>query len=482
MPRCGCDCKNQTIDADSEASAWPCCDTFPDGVPCRYAAIFECGRQLDLGGGNGLQQITCPVLELRKACFFGCEYVAATTVANAETCENLPSLTDVTTDAINPSFPPTHDTGGYARHKADFRDVVPIAAGTICYPQADWVVDHWTLDISADPVTLTYTNAWALGLLGRSGAVYQSIAAWDEWGRNTMHLTDATAAEWPELPRRICVVALDDPGITNPCDTHATQCVCCDPGTDEASITGNFSACSRVAGEVTWTGTRYKSPTALPTGVSYPASNPCGVFWGTIGSGGDGCTNGGVNWSGSVGLMTYCDGETWAGKAYCYDTDLEEWVEQGDLTISNVECRCGGVYFDVTLPTLDCCCDGTLIVTDCCPDGIPDTLTVQLSGTTCADFVTTVTWNGTTRWEGTVDICGLTMSVTVTCDTLGTPGYVISVDYIAPLGGTLAVTDPIVATCSPFEASQGSLPTFYQDAIATCCGGSSGTGTLTATE
>lgn len=448
MSRCGCDCKNQTIDADSEAFAWPCCDTFPDGVPCRYAAIFECGRQLDLGGGNGLQQITCPVLELRKACFFGCEYVAATTVANAETCENLPSLTDVTADALNPAFPPTHDTGGYARHKADFRDVVPIAAGTLCYPQGDWVVDHWTLDITAE--TLTYTNAWALGLLGRSGAVYQSIAAWDEFGRNTMHLTGATAAEWPELPRRICVVALDSPGITNPCDTHATQCACCDPGTDEASITGNFSGCGRVSGEVTWTGTRYKSPTALPAGVSYPASNPCGVFWGTIGSSGDGCANGGVNWSGSVGLMTYCNGTTWAGKAYCYDTDLEEWVEQGDLTISNVECRCGGVYFDVTLPTLDCCCDGTLIVTDCCPDGIPASLTVD---------------------------DGLGNSVTVTYSE--PDGYWTYTDYTGPFGGCAA---PIIVDfrCVPGSGWAASVNASGSSAsAAVACSPFEWTGTLT---
>lgn len=425
MPRCGCDCRNRTVDAYYGAHDWPCCDTFPDGVPCRYAAIFECSLNLSLGYYGGGQQITCPVLELRKACYFGCEYVAATENANAETCDNLPSLTDATANAMQGTFPPTSDDAGvWTYHDGDYRTTPatdPSETGITCVVPETWDVDHWTLDISLDPPTLTYTNSWALGLLGRTAAVYEALDAWDEFGRNTMSLTEATVGDWPDLPRRICVVALDDPGINNPCSSHAEQCTCCDPGTDEASIAGNFSNCGRLSGELTWTGTRYKSPTPLPSGVSYPASAPCGVFWGTIGSGGDGCTVDGVTWSGSVGLMTYCDGETWAGKAYCYNTNLEEWVEQGDLTISNIECRCGGVYFDVALPPLDCCCDGgELIVTGCCVDGIQSTVSIEFQ-TVDAPVTTlgsgTLTYDsGTEEWTGTVTFCGSDAGVTLTCE------------------------------------------------------------------
>jgi hypothetical protein len=475
MPRCGCDCKNPTIDADSDANDWPCCDAFPDGVPCRYAAIFECGTQLSINAGFDVQQITCPVLELRKECFSGCRYVAATEVANAETCENLPSLTDVTTDSIG-GFPPTADTAGvWTRHEGDYRDVVPIATGTICYPEGDWVIDHWTLDIGVDPATLIYTNSWALALLARTAAVYEAVATWDEFGRNTMHLTDATAAEWPELPRRICVVALDTPGINNPCETHEQQCNCCDPGTDTASITGNLSNCGRLSGEVTWTGTRYVSPAALPAGVSYPGSSPCGVFWGTIGSSGDGCDSGGSTWSGEVGLMTYCNGTTWAGNAYCYDTDLEEWVDQGALTLSNVECLCGGVYFDVELPELECCCDGSEPVdTSCCPDNpINRTLTAEGVLTDCTECTGTASGSaiyveGETypTWDVDITVCSRTYTIRLVCEI---------VDGVPTWTATMTDTDPDCGLGLPYTGSFISsacdpLEVIFIWSVSGCCG------------
>lgn len=269
------------------------------------------------------------------------------------------------------------------------------------------------------------------------------------------------------------------------CETRVQDCRCCDTGAPTLPFVVVIDGCGTFAGRHEFDATRYRDPDTLPAGVTYPTPDPCGVFWGTI-TAGDGCAAGGSNWSGTIGLLSWCDGTDaaipWHVSVWCYDTDAAEFVSQGEATVTSYECRCDGPRFAFTLPPLACCCDGTLIVTDCCPDGIPDTLTVELSGSGCADFVTTVTWNGTTRWQGTVSICGLTMSVTVTCDTLGVPGYVISVDYIAPLGGTLGVTDPIAATCSPFYASQSSIPLFFQDAIATCCGSSSGSGTLTATE
>jgi len=292
---------------------------------------------------------------------------------------------------------------------------------------------------------------------------------------------------WPE---RVCVTPAATTQRYQVCDTSEATCNCCDKGGDTLPFTMVLTGCTGVAGTYSFGATRYRSPDPLPTGVSYPAETPCGVFWYALDTGIT-CpgTGSGDSWGGGdggtvqIGLLSWCDATTYRVEAYCYNTALETWVSQGEGTVSDYECLCNGTpQFQYTLPEVDCCCETELIVTDCCPDGIPDTLTVELSGTSCADFVTTVTWNGTTRWEGTVDICGLTMSVTVTCDTVGVPGYVISVDYFAPLGGTLAVSDPIAATCSPFEASQGSLPTFYQDLIATCCGGSAGTGTLTATE
>lgn len=128
------------------------------------------------------------------------------------------------------------------------------------------------------------------------------------------------------------------------------------------------------------------------------------------------------------------------------------------------------------------CCETTCGDCDPLP---PTTLTVAISGATCSDANTStnVTWvSANNRWEGTVSIAGVTLAVTVRCEVdLGT-GYVISIDYISPLSGTFGVTDPITATCSPFEASQVSISLFYQDAIQTACGGTSDTATFTATE
>ena len=278
------------------------------------------------------------------------------------------------------------------------------------------------------------------------------------------------------LPVRICCIPISK-SVANPCDTIGDKCRCNDPGFCSTTIWVQVSGCSGFSGRQIVSLSRMYSVGTGMTGVTLPSPAPCGFFWGTVGSTSTSCGG----YYAQMGIQIWCNGTTYQIAVYCLKTD-GTWEFVPGAAITNVISTCFGPEIAFTIPSMPCCCEDERIPTDCCPDGIPSTLTVELSGTGCADFATTVTWNGTTRWEGTASICGLTMSVTVTCDTLGVPGYVISVDYIAPLGGTLAVSDPIAATCSPFYASQGSLPTFYQDMIATCCGGSSGTGTLTATE
>lgn len=505
----GCNCRTQAVDADPEAHDWPFCDHFPDGVPCRYAAIFRCLIKVSSTNSIGIPLVVaCPVVELKKACFIGCQWVARTVVGSPIDCDGIPSLVDVTPDAIANAFPPAHITDGVlAYHKGDFRtDAACLApvAGSVGWES---YTDQWTLEIvSPTEVTLTFTNSTILAGAERSTIpVYRNVNEWDPFapraggpveasGGNEMLLDDDVGRDWPELPRSICIVTLDQPGgPPNPCGgNRASQRICCDGGGDGGFLDLLLTGCGTLSGLHRVNFTRITSPEALPCGVSMPAGTDCGVFWGTIGTGGTGCTGtGGENWSGDVGFLVYCDPSTEREdggpplniKAHCFNSNTDCWVEaEGAAEVTKTECRCDGPYLEVSLTDLPCCCDVELIPTDCCPDGIPSVLTVELSGTGCADFVSMVTWNGTTRWEGTAEICGLVVSVTVTCDTLGPPGYVISVDYFAPLGGTLGVTDAISPTCDPFFAEQSSIPLFFQDSIETCCGGTSGSGTLTVTE
>jgi hypothetical protein len=362
----GCDeCRTDTIPADDEAHDWPCCEFFPDDkAPCCYVVIARCRSEVihDLSFSDGCAAaanqalLMYPVFELRKKCYVGCEWVM----------DDCTEVEDQTTDALNPSFPPASLTAGaISYHQGDYR-----SGYTGCIASGSGP-DRWTLAVSgtaAGDVTLTLTHtaivAWATGD-GRTIPVYENVEAWNPFGRNRMDIV-AGYDDFPMLPKSICVVAVDDPGADdNPCDTHEDRCACND-FTIGDSVTFNIvvTGCEGYTFPSTINLTRYKDPDALPCGVEYPASDPCGVFIGEL-STGDGCENEAGTWSGAVLLMFWCDGDTYNITAYCYDTELECWVEQGNATITELELTCDGtVYVEFTLPDMDCCCPEEEA---CCP-------------------------------------------------------------------------------------------------------------------
>lgn len=424
----GCNCRTQAVDADPEAHNWPFCDHFPAGVPCRYAAIFRCLIKVSSTNsyGNPLV-VACPVVELKKECFVGCKWVARTVVGSPLDCDGIPSLVDVTTDAIPNAFPPAHLTdGALGYHKGDYRtDAACLApvAGSVGWES---YTDQWTLEIvSPTEVTLTFTNATILAGAERSTIpVYRNVREWDPFaprpdgpvadarGGNEMVLDAETSRDWPELPHAICIVTLDEPGgLPNPCGgDRAAQRICCDKGGDDGFLDLLLTGCSTLAGLHRVNFTRITSAGSLPCGVSMPAGTDCGVFWGTLGTGGDGCTGTeGEQWSGNVGFLVYCDpaaeredgGPPLSIKAHCFDGYTDCWVEAvGAAEVTLTECRCDGAYLEVTLTDLPCCCPSAPpIETDCC-DAVPATLTViaTLNGVT-REF--TITYDaGSGRWKG----------------------------------------------------------------------------------
>lgn len=214
-----------------------------------------------------------------------------------------------------------------------------------------------------------------------------------------------------------------NPYVCIKCETRQQACRCCDNGQDSIPFVVVINGCGTFAGRYEFDAVRYKSPTALPSGVSYPATDPCGVFWGTL-SAGDGCTANGATWSGSLGLMSWCDGTyaeiPWHVEVFCYDTYLGAWVSQGEATVTSYECLCSGPRFAFTLPEIDCCCDGGTVLTECCGSTeISETLAIEFQ-TVDAPVTTlgsgTLTYDsGTEEWTGVVTFCGSAADVTLSC-------------------------------------------------------------------
>lgn len=539
--RCGCESSWTFPDAQENPS---CCE-HAQTAPCWYAMSFECGgysvtyEDVNGVGSQGFLRealLGSPVLRnissfdgtktyggchfLKKECVTGCAwgdrwynpegyyndhlsnplyeqpFITLTNCPTSVVCDDVtdpPDVLDLTAiksflDSLHPSRDVSCSPCGFA---PDDSNCVECSWAESCAGGNFTAAGIQECRYGVNGESFLLRKKWEMLMLSATEAtlVCTSNMGWtaqyycgdfDPMNKSTFVRNEATVHEkLIGLPVKICVIPISKP-VANPCTTVAAKCACMDPGFCGTTIWVNVAGCKGFSGGQTINLTRMYSVGSGLSGVSMPSSAPCGFFWGTIGPNSIVCSS---VYKNQLGIQIWCDGVTYLIAVYCLKID-GTWEFVPGAAITSIIPTCFGPELFFRLPeTLPCCCqEEELIVTDCCPDGIPATLTVELSGTTCADFTTTVTWNGTTRWQGTVSICGLTMSVTVTCDTLGVPGYVISVDYIAPLGGTLAVTDPIAATCSPFEASQGSLPTFYQDLIATCCGGSSGTGTLTATE
>jgi len=233
---------------------------------------------------------------------------------------------------------------------------------------------------------------------------------------------------WPE---KVCISPATTIQRYQVCDTPEATCNCCDKGGDTLSFTMVLTGCGAVNGTYSFAAVRYRSPTPLPDGVSYPGSVPCGVFWYALNTGiicpSPGTGSGSVGWWGGedgdevqIGLLSWCDGTTYHVQAYCFNPELNTWVDQGEGTVSGYECRCDGTpRFAYELPELDCCCDATLIVTDCCPDGIPDVLAIEFFRSSDPSTIIgsgTITYSGGT-WSGVVNFCGVDADVEMTCVT-----------------------------------------------------------------
>lgn len=176
------------------------------------------------------------------------------------------------------------------------------------------------------------------------------------------------------IPQALCVA----PGggevkCEDPCDTPEARRICCDflPACDTGQIELNVTGCQGPVPTQLITVTRHTSSATLPCGPAgrYPATAPCGVFWGEFSLGLSGCdgSSEAKGWDGRAAEMFWCDATNpdnpYQGEVYCYNTFLSCWVFQGLLTITGFVC-CPIPRFDALLPALACCCEAPV---DCCP-------------------------------------------------------------------------------------------------------------------
>jgi len=414
--RCeGCDCRNETVDADPyypdqygitgtglSEKDWPCCNE--EAAPCSYAVIAECEHEYPatefLGSASygGLLKPTgfpsgedpkllYPIFELKKECITGCRYSWNYNLITD------PRMYPVDTSGVTltEGFPTYRTVDGEIQHvKPRWRPGNNI--GCLVGEEPDYRL--WSLvDITANPVQLTWDFHGLPGendpltQLGVSAPVYESVSGWIRWGRNRMRLTEASQREWPSLRPEVCVVAVDYPYLPNPCETLLDRCNCMDPGTAQTSFDVTIAGCSNFSGTYTVLFSRYRQDLGdtLPCGVSYPASAPCGVFWSDnpIGTGEEICVNEGVNWTGSaLGFLNWCDGANYHVELFCYNLDTECWVSQGEATITVQEPRCQGMYLEFTLPPINCCCTASTPCT-CGDINYSDSLTIEIVAPDC---------------------------------------------------------------------------------------------------
>lgn len=103
----------------------------------------------------------------------------------------------------------------------------------------------------------------------------------------------------------------------------------------------------------------------------------------------------------------------------------------------------------------DCCSDGTdLIVTDCCPEGMPRSLTI--TGSCISGDGVTLTWNGETWAAEDVDAGGgATLSFFLACGGDGTDDGVgdltLQIGCSTPGGGFTGNANLVLSSCDPVD-------------------------------
>lgn len=469
--RCtGCDCRTVSVPADPDAHDWPCCENFTDSeAPCHYIVKWLCDRTVTITGDIDAE-LTCPVMELRKVCWVGCEWVC---MRGSGDVIHSACLTDQTANALQ-TFPPAASPP-FAYHAGDY------GAGNACIaPQeTESIFPLWTLEaagMAAGDVTLTLTSttilAWA-ALNSLPTPVYSNVNTWEPFGSNSpgesapqgneMIIDPAVHPYWPMLPRAICVEAMDDTGASaNPCDTHEHRCGCCDFQGDTATFGITVDGCEGLNGCQVVTSDRI-SEGEEPAGVTWPGSTVCDA-WPVYLTASAGCSD----WSGEVLILFYCTGSTLAGAAYCYSNVTEEWEHQGSITVTSYKCitdgcetvECGGEDIEFcctwligfTVPPLECCCD--TVEDPCCETPMPISLTAS-DGTnsvviTHSGGSWTVTPSVGSTFAGCTFTSGAGRSIALQCFGGGVWYFAVD-DGSGGLPATCSPTgtcDPVLLTCS----------------------------------
>lgn len=94
----------------------------------------------------------------------------------------------------------------------------------------------------------------------------------------------------------------------------------------------------------------------------------------------------------------------------------------------------------------DCCGEDTdLIVTDCCPEGIPRGLTI--TGDCLPPEGVAITWNGE-LWGGETTSGGATLSVYMAC---GIDTFTLQIGCSTPGGGFNSSSNPVTSSCDPVD-------------------------------
>jgi hypothetical protein len=429
----GCNCYNETSihleDLDDPAYYLPCCESLDGGLgPCIYAVIFGCDHSwpvVSAADGFGIRQyvgLPCDtegfcgndyvkwfyqVHRLKKECQGSCKWSETHIVASdigSEACADFIEAKMIPCDGAV-YFPsdqhtfPQYEGPPLQAIKACYKEWEPTDA-TECFGiPVDGVQSFrfWSLDLSGTP-TLTWEfpgvpgfgdPAAVLTSLGKAPPVYTAVDTWNVFGRNTMVIDDPY--RWPSCQPEICVVGIKR-GLPAACDTNEAQCNCCDNGEDTAQFMVDVTGCEGFAGAQAVLSTRETDPgdfVAEYPGADWPASAPCGV-WPFVLSSGDGCTVGDVSYSGNILVVIYCDGNDYQGDAYCFDTEINEWVNKSALSIT-WRCIDGCEEFETlegpvtvcctwvvefTLPELDCCCPEE---PPCCPCVADDERIVEVN-------------------------------------------------------------------------------------------------------
>lgn len=333
------------------------------------------------------------------------------------------------------SAPIASPTSPYNAGPYDFYDLDDYETGTML-ELANEVDPQWVLEVLSDrSATLTgymnYSNATGAGIEVVYTCDVFECGPLDADGnavRNTFTmegdhppLNGYGSAEtncW-ELPKNVCVVPIASQWRT-PCDTAEAACACKDAGWTE----GHFDIVATGCGSINGTRVILTRNAELPACITAPSPAPCGYFYN-----GNIISNGAA---GSLKMLVWCDGTDWQYEFYCGDSTTCTLVCSGACTMGSY-CPAGATLTIDNCDGGDCCPDpppGT-IDTECCPDNLlPETLTGELSPdpaqpTHCPGYDQSgslthyeVSVGPAIQhfWSGSIDDCGTTYEVLITCD------------------------------------------------------------------